>query len=60
MLLTPLEFLSEYITMKPGDICTYDQQVIGHHNGLYTFTIGQSIHQGGLKQKYSLPSLLYH
>jgi tRNA-specific 2-thiouridylase len=35
------EFLSEYIPMKQGDIRDLSGNVIGKHNGVYFYTIGQ-------------------
>lgn len=35
------KFLSEYIPMKPGDIVTTDGKVVGRHEGVYYYTIGQ-------------------
>jgi tRNA-specific 2-thiouridylase len=35
------EFLARYLKKKPGDICTLDNQVIGRHEGLMFYTIGQ-------------------
>jgi len=35
------EFLSQYIPAKPGDIKTLDGQVIGKHDGLMYYTLGQ-------------------
>jgi len=35
------DFLMNYIPAKPGDIKTLDNQVIGRHNGLMYYTIGQ-------------------
>ena len=35
------EFLSHYIPMKPGDIVTADGRVVGRHEGVYYYTIGQ-------------------
>lgn len=35
------EFLSKYIPMKEGDIVTADGKVVGRHNGVYYYTIGQ-------------------
>ena len=34
-------FLSEYIPMKPGDIVTTEGEVVGRHEGVYYYTIGQ-------------------
>ncbi|KAK8799659.1 hypothetical protein WA158_006207 [Blastocystis sp. Blastoise] len=42
-------FLSNYVTMKPGDIYSYKGDYMGKHNGLYNYTIGQCIKQSGLK-----------
>ncbi len=35
------EFLSRYIPMKEGDIVTEDGEVVGRHNGVFYYTIGQ-------------------
>lgn len=35
------DFLSHYIQDNPGEIVTTCGDVIGHHNGLFRFTIGQ-------------------
>lgn len=35
------EFLSTYITPQPGEIRTPEGQVIGHHDGVMFYTIGQ-------------------
>lgn len=35
------EFLSRYIPMKEGDIVTADGRVVGRHNGVYYYTVGQ-------------------
>ena len=34
-------FLSQYIPMKKGDIKTLDGKIIGEHNGVFYYTIGQ-------------------
>lgn len=34
-------FLAEYIPMKEGDICTLDGKVVGRHEGVFYYTIGQ-------------------
>lgn len=34
-------FLSKYIPMKDGDIVTLDGKVVGRHNGVYFYTLGQ-------------------
>lgn len=38
------QFLSKYIPMKPGEIRTLDGEVVGTHNGVYYYTVGQ--HKG--------------
>lgn len=38
------KFLTEYIPMKQGDICTLDGKKVGSHNGVFYYTIGQ--HKG--------------
>ncbi len=35
------EFLSRYISTKPGDMITPDEKVVGQHMGLSFYTIGQ-------------------
>lgn len=35
------EFLSEYLPASPGDLVTEDGQIIGRHNGLMFYTLGQ-------------------
>ncbi|NIR27652.1 MAG: tRNA 2-thiouridine(34) synthase MnmA [Gammaproteobacteria bacterium] len=35
------EFLSRYLPAQPGEIQTPEGQVIGHHNGLMYYTLGQ-------------------
>lgn len=35
------KFLSEYIPMKPGKIMTKDGEVVGEHQGVFYYTIGQ-------------------
>ncbi len=34
-------FLSGYIPMKRGNICTLDGKVVGEHNGVFYYTVGQ-------------------
>ncbi len=34
-------FLSEYLLAKPGDIITMDNKVVGRHDGLMFYTLGQ-------------------
>ncbi|MBR1747726.1 MAG: tRNA 2-thiouridine(34) synthase MnmA [Clostridia bacterium] len=38
------KFLSEYVPMKKGEIRTLDGRVIGEHEGVYFYTVGQ--HKG--------------
>ncbi len=47
------EFLNKYIKNKPGLICYSDGSVIGEHEGLHFFTIGQrkGLGIGGIKKK---------
>lgn len=35
------DFLAEYIETQPGDVVTVDGEVVGKHEGLWNFTIGQ-------------------
>ncbi|MCR8644088.1 tRNA 2-thiouridine(34) synthase MnmA [Paenibacillus sp. N1-5-1-14] len=35
------EFLSSYLPAQQGDICTYDGEVKGRHDGLMYYTLGQ-------------------
>lgn len=35
------KFLSQYIPMKSGDIVTADGKVVGRHDGVYFYTVGQ-------------------
>lgn len=35
------QFLSQYIPMKEGDIITRDGKIVGRHNGVYFYTLGQ-------------------
>ncbi|KAF9555224.1 5-methylaminomethyl-2-thiouridylate-methyltransferase [Agrocybe pediades] len=45
-------FLSEYITPKPGPIVNkLTGEVIGEHEGLWNFTIGQNARVAGMKEK---------
>ena len=38
---TMQKFLDKYITQKEGDIVDLDGQVLGHHQGIHHYTIGQ-------------------
>ncbi len=51
------DFLSSYLQPNPGDICTPDGQVIGQHNGLMYYTIGQrqGLGIGGVKNALAEP-----
>lgn len=35
------QFLSQYIPMKDGDIITQDGKIVGRHQGVYFYTLGQ-------------------
>lgn len=50
-------FLSEYLPAQPGKIETFDGEVIGQHDGLMFYTIGQrqGLMIGGKKGKSELP-----
>jgi tRNA-specific 2-thiouridylase len=50
-------FLNEYLPAQPGDICTLEGQIIGRHDGLMFYTIGQrqGLQIGGLKGQSELP-----
>ncbi|TFK46652.1 5-methylaminomethyl-2-thiouridylate-methyltransferase [Heliocybe sulcata] len=46
------EFLSQYVPPKPGEIIDFDtDQVLGQHQGLWNYTIGQRTKIGGLPNK---------
>jgi tRNA-specific 2-thiouridylase len=51
------EFLSRYLPAQPGDIETVDGHVIGRHDGLMYYTLGQrkGIGIGGLKDSDEQP-----
>ncbi len=36
-----MDFLKQYLPEKPGDIITTDGKVVGQHEGVYFYTIGQ-------------------
>lgn len=50
------QFLAQYIPMKPGKICTLDGTVVGEHQGVYYYTVGQrkglGVGGGGNGQPY--------
>ncbi|HTM63500.1 MAG TPA: tRNA 2-thiouridine(34) synthase MnmA [Gammaproteobacteria bacterium] len=50
-------FLNEYLPAKPGSIETPEGEVIGRHDGLMFYTIGQrqGLQIGGIKNKSELP-----
>lgn len=50
-------FLSEYLLNKPGDIVTTENKVIGKHDGLMFYTIGQrqGLKIGGQKNAQEAP-----
>lgn len=51
------DFLKEYLLAKPGDIETTQGKVIGQHNGLMYYTLGQrqGINIGGLRGAKEAP-----
>lgn len=51
------KFLSEYLPAKPGLIKTTEDEIVGQHEGLMYYTIGQrkGINIGGLKGKPEAP-----
>ncbi len=51
------EFLKNYIYTKPGPIVADDGKIIGTHEGLMYYTIGQrkGLHLGGFKEYSALP-----
>ncbi len=50
-------FLSRYIDEKKGDIITNYGKVIGKHNGVFYYTLGQrkGLGIGGIKEVYNIP-----
>ena len=55
-------FLNEYLPAKPGNIETLEGEVIGRHDGLMFYTIGQrqGLQIGGQKGKSELPWYVAH
>lgn len=55
-------FLSEYLPAQPGNIETLDGEVIGRHDGLMFYTIGQrqGLQIGGKKGKIEAPWYVAH
>jgi tRNA-specific 2-thiouridylase len=51
------EFLGKYLPAQPGDIVTPEGRVIGHHNGLMYYTLGQrqGIGIGGARDTEASP-----
>ncbi|MBP9722052.1 MAG: tRNA 2-thiouridine(34) synthase MnmA [Gammaproteobacteria bacterium] len=51
------KFLSRYLPAQPGNILDQDNNIIGQHNGLMYYTIGQrqGLNLGGLKNYSELP-----
>lgn len=49
-------FLSYYLTEKEGNIITINGEIIGKHNGLFHYTIGQrrGLKIGGIQGKYNM------
>ncbi|KAF9519791.1 hypothetical protein BS47DRAFT_1370574 [Hydnum rufescens UP504] len=45
------KFLSQYIPSKPGNIVDLHGKILGRHNGLHSYTIGQGAKLGGQKRK---------
>ena len=50
-------FLKNYIMAQPGELCTIEGKVIGRHEGLMFYTLGQrqGLHIGGQKGGLELP-----
>ncbi|QCI18807.1 tRNA 2-thiouridine(34) synthase MnmA [Buchnera aphidicola] len=50
-------FLSRYLKEKKGNIITTNQEVIGQHNGLFYYTLGQrkGLKIGGMTGRYNMP-----
>jgi tRNA-uridine 2-sulfurtransferase len=51
------DFLSEYLLARPGDVVTTDNKIVGRHQGLMFYTIGQrkGIGVGGQKEFSEAP-----
>lgn len=51
------EFLNRYLCSKPGLILTVKKEIIGKHNGLFYYTLGQrkGLNIGGLKKYENNP-----
>jgi len=50
-------FLKKYIKSEKGYILTTENEIIGKHNGLFCYTLGQrkGLNIGGIKGKYNMP-----
>ncbi|ALD15214.1 tRNA 2-thiouridylase [Buchnera aphidicola (Aphis glycines)] len=50
-------FLSKYLKEKKGNIITIDGEIVGKHNGLFYYTLGQrkGLRIGGMKNKHNMP-----
>ncbi|KAK0525329.1 hypothetical protein OC834_005217 [Tilletia horrida] len=46
------KFLDSYLDSTPGPLVSPSGQVLGHHNGLHTLTIGQSARIPGQKERW--------
>lgn len=47
-----IDFLAEYVTPKPGDFVNIETgEIVGQHEGIHNYTIGQGISLGGQKEK---------
>lgn len=50
-------FLNFYLTEKKGDIVTTSGKIVGQHNGIFYYTLGQrkGLGIGGIKTEYNIP-----
>ncbi len=51
------EFLSRYLPAQPGEIRCVDGSVVGHHEGVFYYTLGQreGLHVGGVRGRPQAP-----
>ena len=51
------EFLSRYLPVKPGEIRDPQGSVLGEHQGVYFYTLGQreGLHLGGMRGRHAAP-----
>ncbi len=51
------QFLAEYLPAKPGEIRTPDGLVVGHHDGVFYYTLGQreGLQIGGVRGRAQAP-----